>query len=55
MKKYKSGVTVVSVLIIVVVLATLSSAIVISSKLITDYTYKKEFKPPQAKNKIAQS
>ena len=44
MKKYKSGVTVVSVLIIVVVLAILSSAIVISSKLITDYTYKKEFK-----------
>ena len=44
MKKYKSGVTVVSVLIIVVVLAILSSAIVISSKLITDYTDKKEFK-----------
>ena len=44
MKKNKKGVTVVSILIIVVVIAILSSSVVISTKLITDYTYKKEFK-----------
>lgn len=44
MLKNKRGVTVVSVLIIVVVISILSSGIIFSSKLIMNYTYKKEFK-----------
>lgn len=44
MLKNKKGVTVVSVLIIIVVLSVLSSGIILSTKVIMDNTYKKEFK-----------
>lgn len=44
MLKNKRGVSVVSVLIILVVISILSSGVIFSSKLIIDYTYKKEFK-----------
>lgn len=43
MIKYKHGVTVVSVLVIIVVLSVLSGILVVSTKSILNYTYRKEF------------
>lgn len=44
MKSKKSGISVVSVLIIVIVISVLASTVIFSSEYILEYTYKKEFK-----------